>query len=371
MDKQAARVPCLDGLRAVSIALVVLGHLAGTAGFPIGAPRVFLPFLASLGVRVFFVISGYLITRLLLQEQRSRGSIFLPMFYFRRIFRIMVPYYAFLAAIVIAARIGWVQLGPGDLGYALTYTSNYHFHGEWTLAHTWSLAVEEQFYLIWPALLVVLGVRRSLWVAAAYLAVAPAARILAWSMLPGLREGMGHTFFSVADTIAAGCVLAGVSGFLWKSERYRALLQSRWFALVPLAVVAVGAFDDRPRLAFTVGALAVNFGVALCVDRCLRLPGSAATKLLSLAPVVAIGRASYSIYLWQQPFLNRSSAGIAAHFPQNLIAVALIATLGYLVIEKPALSARTALEPWLRRALGRPGRETARTAIASPHAPAA
>ncbi|TMA40976.1 MAG: acyltransferase, partial [Deltaproteobacteria bacterium] len=153
-DRQSGRIPSLDGLRALSISLVVFGHLGGTVGFPIGSPRLVLPFLAVLGVRVFFVISGYLITRLLLDEQEKRGSICLSMFYFRRIFRILVPYYVFLIAMAAAARLGWVELGPGDLGYALAYIGNYHPHSAWTLGHTWSLAVEEQFYVLWPLLVV-------------------------------------------------------------------------------------------------------------------------------------------------------------------------------------------------------------------------
>jgi peptidoglycan/LPS O-acetylase OafA/YrhL len=215
------------------------------------------------------------------------------------------------------------------------------------VAHTWSLAVEEQFYLLWPALLVVLGVRRAVWLAGAYLALAPLGRVLVWYLHPAWRDGMGHTFFTVADTISAGCLLAALTDTFWKKDWYRALLGSRWFALVPVAVLAVGALEDRPRFAFSVGAVVVNAGVALCIDRCLRFPDSVATRLLSVAPLVAIGRMSYSIYLWQQPFLNRYSAGLAASFPENLILLAVVSVVAYFAVEKPALSARAALEVWL------------------------
>ena len=344
MSTSFARVPCLDGLRAVSIAFVLFGHLGGTAGFPIGAGHTTLPFLASLGVRVFFVISGFLITRLLLLEQASRGSIHLPRFYFRRVFRILVPYYAFLAAMAAAARLGWVALRPGDMGYALAYLSNYHAEPAWTLAHTWSLAVEEQFYLLWPALLALLGVRRSLWGAAALLVLCPLARLYVWYFDPAMHVLIGHTFGTVADSVAAGCLLAGVGERLWSTARYRALIESRWFFLVPLAVLAMGAFEDRPRLAFTVGATVINLGVALIVDRCIRFPQSLASRALTLAPIAAIGRASYSIYLWQQPFLNRAAGGLLAGFPQNLLAVAVVAALAYLLVERPAMLARAAIE---------------------------
>jgi peptidoglycan/LPS O-acetylase OafA/YrhL len=343
----------LDGLRALSILFVIFGHLGGTRGFPIGGQHVYLPFLASLGVRVFFVISGYLITRLLLIERRERGSIYLPTFYFRRAFRILVPYYVFLAAMVCAAQLGLVELHPGDMGYALAYLSNYHLHHAWTLAHTWSLAVEEQFYLLWPALLVLVGVRRSMWVAAAFLLAAPMTRLGVWYLEPALRDGIGHTFETVVDSLAVGCVLAGVTDRLWARPRYRALLGSRWLALVPCAILAVGLVDDRPRIAFTLSALVINLGVALCVDHCLRFPRSLPTRVLSLPPLIAIGRVSYSIYLWQQPFLNREATGLPSHFPANLLAAAAVSALAYFAVEKPALTARLALEAWLRPVLGR------------------
>jgi peptidoglycan/LPS O-acetylase OafA/YrhL len=349
MHARGERVASLDGLRAISILMVVFSHLAGTRGFPPFLLQVFPPFLGTLGVRVFFVISGFLITRLLLIELRQRGSIHLGAFYFRRTLRILVPYYVFLAAVYAAARFGWVRLQPGDFAYALAYLTNYHPHGGWVLAHSWSLAVEEQFYLLWPALLVVLGVRRSMWVAAAYIVAAPIGRFLLWSIQPGSHEGMGHTFFTSADTIAAGCLLAAVSDALWRNARYQAVLRSRWFLLVPAAVLAAGAVDSRPRIAFSVGAVVVNVGVAIGVDRCLRMPWRLSTRVLSLPAVVAIGRVSYSLYLWQQIFIDRSSTRWATSFPRNALFASVAAVASFYLIERPSLSARVALQAWLGR----------------------
>jgi len=356
VDYERGRIGSLDGLRALSIGLVLFGHLGGTRGFPLAEAG---GFAGMLGVRVFFVISGYLITRLLLDEHEARGSIRLSRFYFKRIFRIFVPYYAFLAIVVTAARFGWVQLAPGDLGYALAYASDHHLHAEWahggwTLGHTWSLAVEEQFYLLWPVVLVMLGARKALFVAAAALLLAPAGRLFVWYLQPEASFAIGKTAGTVVDTIASGCLLAGLRDFLGKSARYGRLLQSRWFFLVPAAVVASMAIEDRPRLAFTVGAVILNLGIALCVDRCIRLPQAWATKLLATAPLVAIGRASYSIYLWQQPFLDRYAPGLPSTFPENLIALALTAAAAYFLIEKPSLIARASLQAlWTRAAATR------------------
>jgi peptidoglycan/LPS O-acetylase OafA/YrhL len=338
-----SRIRSLDGLRALSIGLVVLGHLGGTRGFPLGAGA----FAGALGVRVFFVISGFLITRLLIEEQERSGVVRLSRFYFKRIFRIFVPYYAFLFLIASAARFGWVQLAPGDLGYALFYLSDHHLHsswahGGWTLGHTWSLAVEEQFYLLWPLLLVALGKRRALFAASATLLLSPMLRLFIWYLRPDESFAIGKTAATVVDTIAMGCLLAGLRDHL--GERYLRFLRSRWFAVVPAAIAASALLEDRPRLAFTVGAGILNLGIALCIDRCLRLPGSAVTKALASAPLVAIGRASYSIYLWQQPLLNRYAEGLPSSFPRNLVALVLLATAAYWLLEKPSLFARAALE---------------------------
>jgi peptidoglycan/LPS O-acetylase OafA/YrhL len=342
------RFASLDGFRALSIAFVIVGHVAGTRGFPSGGSMAAAPFLASVGVRVFFVISGFLITRLLLIEQEKQGHIRLSTFYFRRAFRILIPYYAFLAVVAVVSREGYLHLAPGDLGYALVYLTNYS-HSAWAIQHTWSLAVEEQFYLLWPALLVVLGVRRSLWIAGASLLAAPCWRLFLWYVHPAARDGIGHAFGTVADALAAGCLLAGVREKLWNSARYRALLASRWFVVVPIAVLATGVFQDRPRIAFTLGVAVLNLGVALCIDRCLRFPGQLSTRLLTWRPIVTVGRASYSIYLWQQLFLDRSSSAWTAAFPVNVLLVVGVSTVACHLIEKPSLAARVRAEAWFER----------------------
>jgi peptidoglycan/LPS O-acetylase OafA/YrhL len=357
VDGSGVRIRSLDGLRALSVALVILGHLGGTQGFPVASSASALSFGSMLGVRVFFVISGYLITRGLLADEEACGRIRLGSFYFRRIFRIFVPYYAFLAAIAAGAHLGFIELAPGDLGYSLAYLSDHHLHaewthGRWTLGHTWSLAVEEQFYLLWPLLLVLLGARRALWVAAAAFVAAPVGRLLVWYLQPDASFAIGKTFATVVDTIASGCLLAGLHGILGKSARYRRLLESRWFFVIPSAVLATALVDDRPRVAFVLGASVVNVGLALCVDRCIRFPDAPLSRLLGAAPLVAIGRASYSIYLWQQPFLNRYASGLPAAFPANLIALVVVSSAAWFLIERPSLVARAALYGFWRRAAG-------------------
>ena len=149
------RIVSLDGLRAFSILLVCVGHIAGT----VGAPDILLPFhnLGNFGVKIFFVISGFLITYLLLCEHEKTGHINLKQFYIRRTCRLFPAFYVFILCMALAHYIGWIELWPGDLIHAATYTMNYHHERSWWLNHAWSLAVEEQFYLLWPFILLCVG----------------------------------------------------------------------------------------------------------------------------------------------------------------------------------------------------------------------
>src|SRR5712692_903449 len=119
-NEQYARIPSLDGLRAVSIAFVLIAHLVFTAKFPFlsGIPDGWFENLGALGVRVFFVISGFLITNLLLSELEAKQTIHLPRFYFRRTLRIFVPYYFFLLVMILLQALGWVRLTSKDFLHA-------------------------------------------------------------------------------------------------------------------------------------------------------------------------------------------------------------------------------------------------------------
>ncbi len=204
------RIPSLDGLRAISIALVLIAHLAGTRNFPLSEVTGNFWGLGEFGVRVFFVISGFLITGLLMQELNGEGGrIRLGRFYLRRTLRIFPPYYSLLAALGIASLLGAVTLAPHDLAHSATYTSNYDLGRSWFVGHTWSLSVEEQFYLLWPAVLLMAGLRRGFFIAAAVVLLSPFIRVAEWELFRSAGAGVGMRFETVADSIATGCLLAG------------------------------------------------------------------------------------------------------------------------------------------------------------------
>ncbi len=327
--------------------LVLFAHLAGTRGFPLRARLVDDADPGALGVRVFFVISGFLISRILFEELAATGRLRLARFYFRRTLRIFPPYYVFLAVVAAMMAIGLVQLPARDMLAAVTYAANYFPDRTWKLSHTWSLAVEEHFYLVWPAVLALLGRRRGLATAAGFILLAPVLRIAYWLLAPSLEVAVRSE--TIADAVAVGCVLAGTREWLHARHWYRRLLASRAMLALPIVIVAAHALEFWPPLDFAVGYTIANLGIALVVDRVVTHSHDRVGRVLNSRVMVGIGLMSYSIYLWQELFLDRFCSRVACTFPLNLGVVLLAAVGSYFLVERPALALRNWLEPRLLR----------------------
>jgi len=347
MDQRCARIPQLDGLRAISISLVIFAHVCNSAGVSLPMSWFRWQMFSGLGVRVFFVISGYLITGLLLSEKEECGSISLLRFYGRRTFRILVPYYVFLAALIVAEALHFVRFTGTDLLHALTYTTNYQTDRSWVTGHCWSLAVEEQFYLLWPLGMSLLGKRRAAFAAMGMLFLAPVMRSFIWKFVPALHPVLGISFETVADALAVGCLLACAREALWARSEYRALLSSRWMLLFPPAVIGISLFDAFPSVSFTFGYSLMNVGIALIIDWTLRFPQRSMARALALRPIVYVGSISYSLYLWQQPFFEHVDL---RRFPLSLVAALAVAVLAHYAVERPSLALRVRAEEWARSA---------------------
>jgi peptidoglycan/LPS O-acetylase OafA/YrhL len=184
------RIPSLDGLRAISILVVVAFHVVDAAcrrvtGHDYSGPLRYL-IRGELGVSVFFVISGFLITDLLLQEKNRTGKIDLYHFYVRRAFRIWPAFYAYLGTIFILGMLHWIGFSPWrDFLPSALFVFNYTPKaGSPWLGQTWSLAVEEQFYLLWPAAVILLTSSRIRQVAFLLLVICPLMRFAELFWLP-------------------------------------------------------------------------------------------------------------------------------------------------------------------------------------------
>jgi len=345
------RIPGLDGLRAISIVIVLYTHTISTPH------ATWLPDIAvfhDLGVRTFFVISGFLITTLLRAEYEKYGRISLRDFYIRRVYRIFPAFYVYLAAMVVLAAIGWISVPREDVIYAATYTMNFHAERAWWLGHLWSLAVEEQFYLMWPLVMAVLRPRRALWFAIGGIVAAPVLRVTAVLLWPDIWRLTDQAFPFVFDALATGCVLALARERLESSPLYVTWLDSPTFWLLPLAcVVALAVPRTGFNLAF--GVTLGNVGIAMAIHRCVRHPTKLVGRVLETRPLVYIGALSYSLYLWQQPFVNRHGDSIVNSFPLHLACAFGMAMLSYYFVEQPILALRARRAARKRAAVAGPG----------------
>jgi peptidoglycan/LPS O-acetylase OafA/YrhL len=345
MRNEANRIPSLDGLRCIAVSLVLFSHLLGTQGF-IHPPRgTFLYEFGNLGVKVFFIISGFLITNLLLSELERTNGIHLGKFYFRRTFRIFPACYFMIAGLILFRTMGWVTLTPTDVLHTLTYTSNYYPGRSWSVGHTWSLGVEEQFYLLWPAALVVLGRRKGFFAAASMIFVCPVIRVVLWHFYHA--DGIGFRFETVADAIGTGCLLAGANEWLRNQSLYSRILESKLFVAVPAIVLLFHTLYGHPTLYYLISHTVMNIGIALCLDWCVTHHTGKVGRILNSRPLVFVGVISYSLYLWQQMFLNRYSTSTMTEFPINIALVAAAALASYFLIEQPSLRFRQRLEQTL------------------------
>ncbi|MGY1642021.1 acyltransferase family protein [Geodermatophilus sp. SYSU D00703] len=303
-DRVVARFgykPALDGLRGTA-ALIVFGSHAVPGVLPGG----------DLGLDLFFALSGYLITSLLLTEADSNGTIDLPRFYGRRAVRLLPALLLLLAAVAVLTAL--TPTGPSWTAVVsvLFYVGNWvrALGGELgTLTHTWSLSVEEQFYLVWPLIcLVVLavaarrgaeGARLLAWISAGGCALALLLRVL-------LVDGDTVRIYNGTDTrmdfLLFGCLLSCLTRTV--GVRRLARWMGRAFPAAALVAVAWLLFHGPGNdLVWTAGYTVMAVSSAVVVGHVALRPGSRAGRALTLPAMVWLGKISYGFYLWHFPVL--------------------------------------------------------------------
>jgi peptidoglycan/LPS O-acetylase OafA/YrhL len=354
MSIESNRIPSLDGLRAISILLVIIGHLVLVYDIVVPTPLIKYLDLGPLGVRVFFVISGFLITTLLLRETETHGAINLKRFYYRRTLRIFPPFYFYLLVLtlLVLSDGSWIPADDGqamlnNLPYCFLYLTNFSHlftEGTWLTGHAWSLSIEEQFYLFWPFVILMFSPRKAIRAAGIIVVVTPIV-----GMLYALSHGATQALSTYNDAIPTGCLLAGLRHYLHQKRGYAMLLSSRVSAFTPFAVLGLyllskgDSFSLRVLPVFT----AINFGIALTIDRALTHSDGLTGRVLNYRPLVFIGTISYSLYIWQQFCILPGAKPVAFIFPFNLVLLALLALVSYYFIERPVLNLRQKWEPAL------------------------
>ena len=330
-----ARIPGLDGLRALSVSFVIIEHLtqSGSVHLDLGWIG-----LGNLGVRIFFVISGFIVTTLLMEERKKYGSISLKAFYIRRAFRILPIWSCYVGVILLGLALTHRFPPARDLWGVFTFNADYVPISTVDLAHLWSLSVEEKFYLIWPAALVFAGTRRSTGVAWIVVFTLPFVRL--FDTMNGISFGAASylTFHHNADALAVGCLLA-----LLRPQFEANRLFKRFLALpfapgwILLLVVGIAATQQLGLLWWVFGGITIlNLTIAVCVLVVIQDTRSVVDQVFQSAPVRRLGVWSYGIYLWQQPLTFHRKTGWLGVFPLNVIVLFFIAGIGYHLIEKRA-----------------------------------
>jgi peptidoglycan/LPS O-acetylase OafA/YrhL len=327
-------LPGLDGLRAMAIVLVVIAHAQATARTH---PTWWwhLGDIGNMGVRIFFVISGFLITYLLLQEERKHGCISLRGFYARRVFRILPAMWVFLAAMLILRAWSLVVFPTLTWIQGLTFTVNYLIvpRDQWVIGHLWSLSVEEQFYLAWPTILVIAPRRFRIHIVSAAILVSPLLRLT----LLALGRAPHGGFFTTMDALAVGCLIALLRDGAKLPSIYLAATRSKWIIVLPAIMIWVSSHDGHPWIYLGLILPILNLSAGVMVETASRGAFHGWQRVLDQRNVRWLGRLSYSLYLWQQVFLNSSSRLAIAVFPVNIVLACAAAVLSYYLVEQPAL----------------------------------
>ena len=342
----------LDAWRGVSVLLVILYHIVEFRFEPIfrgAADGITTPTLLSahgivrwtkhqavreleyagpLGVQIFFVISGYIITKLLLREYGRNGRVSLSAFYLRRAFRILPPLWLMLGATFIFSAAGYIYVDRQSFLMAASFLCNTHASScSWFTGHTWSVATEEQFYLFWPLLLNLLGFR----------AVSRAALVLCLLFIAADQFSLLTTSW-IHNALSGACIAAGA--LFASSETFRSSVMRA--AKLPLMLCAGALLFGKPFLKDHVYGLSAledaltPFLIVFVVFSCSRFREQL-EKCTPVRALAAVGLVSYGLYLWQELFLGSPSLYLSHSILRYTPVGVLIVLLSYFLVELPLI----------------------------------
>ncbi len=361
MTVPSSRTAGLDGIRAFAVLAVLAFHF-GAPGMGGG----------SLGVDVFFVLSGYLITSLLVRERERTGAIGLGAFWTRRARRLFPALFVLLVAVVLYARFDAAQLDlsaiRGDELSTIFYVANWHFifsgQGYFAhasapspLLHTWTLGVEEQYYLIWPVVALVVLRRYGRVALARTAAVGAVASAVLMVSMHAAGFSLDRLYYG-SDTRVQALLVGSFLGAIGAASQWRALPE-RWSrsrgrrgAILLLGLAGAGfvgwafhATNGQGSFLYEGGFFLVAVAVALVLLAVITVPESFFGKAFSLRPLRYVGRISYGVYLYHWPaalILDHAHTGLSG--PELLLArLALTftaATTSFELLEKPVREGR-------------------------------
>lgn len=325
-------IPSLNGLRALSIIGVLISHIqlkSLNMGEGVGG---------QFGVNVFFIISGFLITLLLIEEETKTGTISIKSFFVRRSLRIFPVFYSLLLVYLLLQISGVLVISNWSWFSSITYTKYIFPQGQddWETGHLWSLSVEEHFYLLWPFIFLYgRSIRKQF-------------TLLVILIVPLVRLFSGFSFmhlFTRADALMIGCLFA-----LYYPQIREFFLNRKYVVTITSLIVLVFCLFSRKILQtgydgfmyhitlalFGSFGTITNICVASIMVISINFKQNFFFTFLNWAPVDFLGKLSYSIYIWQQLFFSERM-GSWSSYPINLVYIFIASICSYYLIEQPFL----------------------------------
>lgn len=327
--------PALDGVRGFAVLWVIGFHY----NIPLGRDGLF-------GVDIFFVLSGFLITVLLMEEWELNRHIQLSHFYFRRILRLFP---ALVAMLIVLSKVAPKEYLFSTLFYFTNWVKALHLQPDSLyLDHAWSLSIEEQFYIVWPITLFVLlrkqFLKKYLFLVPLLLGLFSAlARILYWNATQDwFRVYMGTDLHADGLLIGSAFGIMTFYGFLPDFSRHKLVVELVTLLTALLLVFLLIEKQLTQSFVPLYGNFGVSIGTIVIISRLVNYPSTLAVKIFSFAPLVKIGVISYGLYLWHAPIgviVDRANFALE---PSKLVVVKVLITfltagLSYWLVEKPFL----------------------------------
>ncbi len=336
-------IPSLNGIRAFSIVIVILSHLVENDKIISLHSNFRLLQNGQFGVNIFFILSGFLITKILVNEYWENGNISLMNFFMRRTLRIFPAYYFLLVIYFVLQLQGLISLNKIEWFSSITYTRQF-FKVGWLCGHFWSLSVEEFFYLIYPFTFIIFyksKERYNIILIASVLLLFPLFRYLGSIYMPNTS---GYNLFYRGDALVIGCLI----GLNYDTIKVR-MPNNVIYPLCALLILFIYQhanyfFLNTKLINVLIGrpgeSLLDNILISFLIVYCIENKSNIVYKILNSRVLNFIGVLSYSLYLWQQLFMSEENIvnGWLKNllvFPTNLFMTVIMALISYYVIEKP------------------------------------
>lgn len=339
-----------DGLRAFSILVVLLSHLGFYSLFPesnIVVRKISLLFTGVTGVNVFFALSGFLITRLLLIEKREKGRISIGKFFLRRFLRLLPPLLIFYSGVAVCMHYHLIVTTKIGLLFSFFYLYNFVPSLYYTreLGHTWSLAVEEQFYLFWPWIIafvnnskVIAGISLIIIISCLFFIGMLRQHLVGFeNAIPFLTNTFNsyRWFIPAVAPIMIGALfsLLVYYNFSPTLQYWMGIKHFPFFSLILFCSTII--FNES---IFEYTYIIQSLGACFFLVWIFYNQESIVTTFLELKPIAYLGKISYGVYVYQGFFIGNGEGGLTIQrFPFNIILTIISAVLSYHFVEKKIL----------------------------------